>query len=60
MGRKKLWAERILVTLAEGVSSRIDGYLTARETRLDFIRAAIDNEISRRRKKAQRKEELPD
>jgi hypothetical protein len=50
MGRKKLYGERIELPVAEGTKGAIDTVLDEGETRLDFIRAAIERELKRRRK----------
>lgn len=48
MGRKKLWAERLLVPLAEGTTARLDAVTDEDEDRLDVIRAGIEKELKRR------------
>lgn len=48
MGRKKLWAENINLTLPEGAKAKMDSLLNEGEDRLDLIRAAIDREIQLR------------
>lgn len=48
MGRKKLWHDRLHLTLPEGAKERIDAVLREDEDRLDFIRTAIDAEAERR------------
>lgn len=48
MGRKKLWAENINLTLPEGAKAKMDSLLDEGEDRLDLIRAAIDREIQLR------------
>ena len=48
MGRKKLWAENINLTLPEGAKARMDAALEPGEDRLDLIRAAIERELKRR------------
>lgn len=50
MGRKKLWAENVNLTLPEGAKARMDAALEEGENRLDLIRAAIDRELKRREK----------
>lgn len=50
MGRTKLWAERMHVTLPEGAKERIDAVLEEGEDRLEFVRKAIEREIKRRSK----------
>ncbi len=51
MGRKKLWAENINLTLPEGAKARMDAALEEGEDRLDLIRAAIEKELKRRERK---------
>jgi hypothetical protein len=51
MGRKKLWAERILLPLASETLKAIDAALDDGEARLDLIREAIDRELKRRKRK---------
>lgn len=48
MGRKKLWAENINLTLPEGAKAKMDAALRDGEDRLDLIREAIDRELKRR------------
>ena len=48
MGRKKLWAENVNLTLPEGAKARMDAALREGEDRLDLIREAIDRELKRR------------
>lgn len=48
MGRKKLWAENINLTLPEGAKARMDAALEPGEDRLDLIRSAIERELKRR------------
>lgn len=50
MGRKKLWDERLHLTLPDGAKARIDAVLAEGEDRLDLIRKAIDVEVKRREK----------
>jgi hypothetical protein len=50
MGRKKLWAENINLTLPEGAKARMDAALEPGEDRLDLIRAAIERELERRKR----------
>lgn len=52
VGRKKLWTERIQLPLANGTTARIDSLLRQDEVRLDFIREAIEREIKRRLRSA--------
>lgn len=51
MGRKKLWAENINLTLPEGAKAKMDSLLNPGEDRLDLIREAIEREIKRRERK---------
>lgn len=55
MGRKKLWAENINLTLPEGAKERMDAVLAPGEDRLDLIRAAIKREVDDREQAAGRK-----
>ncbi len=48
MGRKKLWDERVLLSLTAEMLKRLDGLLDEGETRLDLIRGAIERELKRR------------
>lgn len=48
MGRKKLWAENVNLTLPLGAKARMDAALHDGEDRLDLIRTAIDRELVRR------------
>ena len=48
VGRKKLWTERLLLSLAEGTRARLDDALRDGEDRLDLIRTAIEAELKRR------------
>lgn len=48
-GRRKLWDERVHVTLPKGARARMDAVLYEGEDRLDLIRAAIDTEVRRRK-----------
>jgi hypothetical protein len=48
VGRKKLFRERALLALVQGTFAAIDSVRREGETRVDFIRAAIGNEIARR------------
>lgn len=54
MGRKKLWAENVNLTLPEGAKARMDAALEDGEDRLDLIRKAIDRELKRREKAKER------
>lgn len=48
MGRKKLWAENVNLTLPLGAKARMDAALRDGEDRLDLIREAIERELKRR------------
>ncbi len=48
MGRKKLWAENVNLTLPRGAKARMDAALREGEDRLDLIRSAIERELLRR------------
>lgn len=50
VGRKKLWTERLLLSLAEGTRERLDSALKEGEDRLDLIRTAIEAELKRRKR----------
>lgn len=50
VGRKKLWAENVNLTLPEGAKARMDAALREGEDRLDLIREAIERELKRRQK----------
>ncbi len=52
VGRKKLWTERITVTLDKRTLQRIDAARGKDEARLDVIRAGIFAELDRRETKA--------
>jgi hypothetical protein len=54
MGRKKLWAENINLTLPEGAKDRMNAALEEGEDRLDLIRDAIERELKRREKAKKR------
>ena len=48
MGRRKLWAENVNLTLPDGGKAAMDAAILPGEDRLDFIRAAINRELRRR------------
>ena len=50
MGRKKLWAENVNLTLPAGAKARMDAALREGEDRLDLIRSAIEAELKKREK----------
>lgn len=52
MGRKKEWHEDIRARFAAGTLQRIENVLQSSESRLAFVRQAVDNEIERRTKSA--------
>lgn len=54
VGRKKLWAENVNLTLPEGAKARMDSALEEGEDRLDLIRDAIDKELARRERAKRR------
>ena len=55
VGRKKEYPVRITLPLPEGVTERLDALAMDGETRLDVIRAGIDQEIKRRERLVARK-----
>ncbi|MGM4915902.1 hypothetical protein [Tardiphaga sp. 813_E8_N1_3] len=57
MGRKKLWAENINLTLPDGAKERMDAVLLEGESRLDLIRTSIDHEVERREQTSLRKKQ---
>ena len=48
MGRKKLWEERLHLTLAKGAKEAISAALLGSEDVLDLVRISIDRELIRR------------
>jgi hypothetical protein len=48
MGRRKRWHEDVLARFPLGALARIKAVLRPTEDRTDFIRAAVEREISRR------------
>lgn len=48
VGRRKEFAERITLPLAEGTTARLDALLEDGEDRVSLIRKAIDAEAKRR------------
>jgi hypothetical protein len=50
-GRKKEWSENVLARFAAGTLARISEVICLDESRTDFMRTAVDREISRRRRK---------
>ena len=59
MGRPPMHRKPTLVRLAKTVPDRIDAVLAPGETRADLIRAAIEHEIARRRRKIKPRKERP-
>lgn len=51
MGRKKRWAEDMQARFEEGTFARIEAVLGEDEDRTDFIREAVEKELTRREKK---------
>jgi hypothetical protein len=56
MGRKPFVAEKTMLRLREGTAARIDAVLEPTETRADFIRKSIEEQIARRERSKARKE----
>jgi hypothetical protein len=54
MGRKKRWAEDMQARFEEGTFDRIDSVREEGEDRTDFVRAAVEREIKRRLRAAER------
>ena len=54
MARPKQFAERIVISMVDGTTARIDALLERDEYRLDFIRTAIEAEIEKRSSKSTR------
>jgi hypothetical protein len=54
MGRKKRWPERVGAKFAGGTLARIAAVLADGEERTAFIRQAVEREIERRQKAAER------
>lgn len=52
MGRKREWHEDIRARFALGTLQRIENVLESSESRLAFVRQAVDNEIARRAERA--------
>ena len=47
MGRKKVYAQRIIIPVREGTTHLIDAAKRKDESRADFVRRAIQKEIER-------------
>ena len=48
MGRKMLWPDKIIAPLKEGTLKRIAAVLLPSESKTDFLREAVENELRRR------------
>lgn len=48
MGRSKLWDENMLARFPVGTFERIATLLKTSETKMDFVRLAVEREINRR------------
>jgi hypothetical protein len=48
MGRKKRWSEDMQARFPEGTFARIAAALRGTEDRTDFVRTAVENELTRR------------
>jgi len=48
VGRKKLWTERLHLTLPKGAKERIRAVLMPGEDSLDLVRKAVETEVSAR------------
>jgi hypothetical protein len=49
VGRKRINEEEMPARFPKGTLAQVDGLLSAKEKRADFIRAAVDREIRRRK-----------
>jgi Arc/MetJ-type ribon-helix-helix transcriptional regulator len=49
MGRKKMWSEDMQARFPDGTFAQIDALLNEFESRTDFVRAAVQLELQRRR-----------
>ncbi|MGK6320157.1 hypothetical protein [Sphingomonas sp. DT-204] len=54
VGRKKRWAEDMQARFAEGTFERIAAVLSEGEDRTDFVRVAVENEITKRERPKRR------
>lgn len=52
MGRKQINGEQMPARFEEGTLARMDAVLEEKEKRSDFLRSAVDREITRRERKA--------
>lgn len=50
-GRKLLWPDKIVAPLKEGTLKRIVAVLLPSESKTDFLREAVERELSRRERK---------
>ncbi|WP_416358243.1 hypothetical protein ACLNGM_10165 [Aureimonas phyllosphaerae] len=50
MGRPKLWHETMLLKMPQGAKGRIDAVLRDGEDRSDFLREALEKEVTLREK----------
>lgn len=55
VGRKKLWTERLLLSLAEGTTARLDAVVGEGEDRLAVIREAIEEKLAQRERAKRKK-----
>ena len=55
VGRKKKWRQNMHARFPEGTFERIEPILRPKEDRTDFVREAVEREISRRQKAKLRK-----
>ncbi len=55
VGRKKRWSEDMVARFPDGTFERIAAVLDHAEDRTDFVRAAVDRELRRREKAAEKK-----
>ena len=59
MGRKKRWSEAMVARMAAGTLARVDAVLQEKdgrtEDRTDFVRRAIEREIERLERKADKR-----
>jgi hypothetical protein len=47
MGRRKIYAQRIIIPVREGTTALIDAAKRPGETRADFVRRAIERAVER-------------
>ncbi len=58
VGRKKKWAEDMTARFAEGTFAKIAEVLMPHEDRTDFVRNAVQKEISRRERNRRKRSEV--